>query len=212
MIGIIDYGMGNLGSVKKKLDRINSAAIISHKPEELKDCKKLILPGVGHFAAAVKELKARGLWDFLNEAVLVQNIPILGICLGMQLMAKSSTEGDVEGLGWFNAEVVRFDVADKLKYKVPHIGWNHVEMKKDHPIFDQVDRTTGFYFVHAYHLHCNDETDILNITTYEYPFVSAVQKGNIIGLQYHPEKSHDAGEQIFRNFSSNTIKACLDLV
>jgi glutamine amidotransferase len=210
MIGIIDYGMGNLGSVKKKLERINSAAIISEKPEDLEVCEKLVLPGVGHFSAAVKELKTRGLWDFLNEAVLNQHVPILGICLGMQLMAKHSKEGDVEGLGWFDAEVVRFDVKNKLKNKVPHIGWNHIALKKHHPLFNQVDMTTGFYFVHAYHLQCKDENDILSLTDYEYSFVSAVQRKHIIGLQYHPEKSHDAGEQIFRNFSSNAIQACLD--
>ena len=200
MIGIINYGMGNLGSVKRKLDRIGVPSVISEHPEELEKCDKLILPGVGHFAAAVKELKDRRLWEFLNNSVLLHQKPILGICLGMQLMARYSAEGDAEGLGWFDADVVRFRISDKLHFKVPHMGWNTVEVKKKDPLFDNVDLNQGFYFVHSYHFQCNDLSDILNETLYEYPFVSAVQKGNITGVQYHPEKSHDEGEQLLRNF------------
>ena len=200
MTGIVDYGMGNLGSVKRKLDRIGVESVISSKPDELAACKKLILPGVGHFGMAVGELKKRGLWDFLNEAVLNQKKPILGICLGMQLMAKTSEEGDTEGFGWFDAAVVRFRIEDTLRYKIPHMGWNGVTVEKESPLFEGIHRTSGFYFVHAYHMVCKEETDILNQTIYNIPFVSAVEKGNIIGVQYHPEKSHDAGERLLRNF------------
>ena len=200
MTGIVDYGMGNLGSVKRKLDRIGVESVISSKPDELAACKKLILPGVGHFGMAVGELKKRGLWDFLNEAVLNQKKPILGICLGMQLMAKTSEEGDAEGFGWFDATVVRFRIEDTLRYKIPHMGWNGVTVEKESPLFEGIHRTSGFYFVHAYHMVCKEETDILNQTIYNIPFVSAVEKGNIIGVQYHPEKSHDAGERLLRNF------------
>lgn len=201
MIAIIDYGMGNLGSVKRKLDRIGAESVITSDPEAIRNSDKLILPGVGHFGNAVNELKIRGLWDVLNREVLISKKPILGICLGMQLMAKSSEEGNGEGLGWFDADVVRFRVKDTLKYKVPHMGWNQVVLKKPSQLFAGVDPDQGFYFVHSYHLKCKDVTDILNETVYEYPFVSAIQKDNIYGVQYHPEKSHECGEQLLRNFA-----------
>lgn len=201
MIAIIDYGMGNLGSVKRKLDLIGVKSVITSDPEEIGRSTKLILPGVGHFGSAVNEIKKRGLWDMLNQEVLTNKKPILGICLGMQLMAKHSAEGDVTGFGWFDAEVVRFKVQDTLRYKVPHMGWNQVELKKTSLLFDQVDLKQGFYFVHSYHLKCNDQTDVLNETVYEYPFVSAIQKDNIYGVQYHPEKSHDSGEKLLKNFA-----------
>lgn len=192
--------MGNLGSVKRKLDRINAEAIITSNTDEIISCEKLILPGVGHFGTAVAEIRSRGLWNVLNTQVLDLRKPILGICLGMQLMAKHSEEGNIEGFGWFDAEVVHFDVHDKLKYKVPHMGWNKVTVEKESALFDEVDLETGFYFVHSYHLKCNDPKDVLNITEYDYPFVSAVQKDNIYGVQYHPEKSHEAGLKLLRNF------------
>jgi imidazole glycerol-phosphate synthase subunit HisH len=207
MIAIIDYGMGNPGSVKRKLDRIGAASVITADHNEIHRADKLILPGVGHFASAVKELKEKGLWEVLNEEVMVLKKSILGICLGMQLMARHSEEGNEEGLGWFDADVVRFRVKDTLKYKVPHIGWNQVNTKKPSILFNGVDMEQGFYFVHSYHLICHDPSDILNYTTYEYPFVSAVQKDNISGVQYHPEKSHDAGKQLLRNFA---ILKCSD--
>jgi glutamine amidotransferase len=200
LITIIDYGMGNLNSVKRKLARLGIDALISNLPSDISQADKLILPGVGHFQKAVENLKQLQLWEVLNEAVLIKKKPILGICLGMQLMAKFSEEGNVEGLGWFDAEVVRFRIHDPLKFKVPHTGWNHVTIKKPSQLFDDVNLDSGFYFVHSYHLKCNDSSDILNETVYEYPFVSAIQKDNITGLQYHPEKSHDAGEQLLRNF------------
>jgi imidazole glycerol-phosphate synthase subunit HisH len=197
---IIDYGMGNLNSVKRKFYRIGVTAEITSNHLDILNAEKIVLPGVGHFQKAVENLKHLKLWDALNTAVLVKKTPILGICLGMQLMAKKSEEGEVEGLGWFDAEVVRFRIHDPLKFKVPHMGWNHVTIKKPSKLFDDVNLDSGFYFVHSYHLKCNDSSDILNETLYEYPFVSAIQRDNITGLQYHPEKSHDAGEQLLRNF------------
>ncbi len=200
MIAIIDYGMGNLGSVKRKLDRIGAESVITSDENVIRTCSHLILPGVGHFATAVNEIRSRGLWALLNEEVLVNKKPILGICLGMQLMAKHSEEGDAAGFGWFDADVVRFRVVDTLKYKVPHMGWNQVTVTKPDALFDGVDLEQGFYFVHSYHVKCNDTADILNETDYEYTFTSAIRKGNIIGVQYHPEKSHEAGERLLRNF------------
>jgi imidazole glycerol-phosphate synthase subunit HisH len=201
-VGIIDYGMGNLGSVRRKLDRIGIPSIITSHIAEIKACSHLILPGVGHFGKAVDELKRRRLWDVLNEAVLTDQKPILGICLGMQLMAKHSEEGDAIGFGWFDAEVIRCNVGNTIKYKVPHTGWNHAEVKKPSPLFADVDLSRGFYFVHAYCMKCNDPEDILAVTEYSFPFISAIEKGNIFGVQFHPEKSHDAGERLLRNFVS----------
>jgi glutamine amidotransferase len=203
MISIIDYGMGNLGSVKRKLDLLGAESKITSDIEEIRSASKLILPGVGHFGNAVNEIKNRGLWDVLNNEVLVTKKPILGICLGMQLMAKHSEEGNVSGFGWFDAEVVRFKVQDTLRYKVPQMGWNQVTLEKPSHLFNGVDLQHGFYFVHSYHIKCNDQSDILNETEYEYSFVSAIQKDNIYGVQYHPEKSHDAGEMLLRNFVFN---------
>jgi imidazole glycerol-phosphate synthase subunit HisH len=197
---IIDYGMGNLNSVKKAFSRIGVEAIITSNYLDVINSEKLVLPGVGHFQKAVENLKKSGIWDALNIAVLEKKVPIIGICLGMQLMAKFSEEGNVSGLSWFDASVVKFRVNDTLKYKIPHIGWNQVTLKKSSQLFINVDLIPGFYFVHSYHVNCHSEEDILNETLYEDYFVSGIQKDNIWGVQYHPEKSHDAGEQLLRNF------------
>lgn len=200
-IVIINYEMGNLNSVIRQFYRIGESANITSDPTDILNADKLVLPGVGHFQKAVENLRHLNLWDALNEAVLVKNIPILGICLGMQLMAKHSEEGNVEGFGWVNAQVVKFSINDFLKYKVPHMGWNNVSIKKQSQLFDGVNLESGFYFVHSYHLKCDNVSDILTETSYEYPFVSAFEKNNIMGVQFHPEKSHDAGEQLLKNFS-----------
>ena len=200
MICIIDYGMGNIGSVVKKIRRIGSDVITSSKQNDILSASKLILPGVGHFSSAVSNLKNKGLWDILNEAVLVKKIPILGICLGMQLMTNDSEEGNVKGFGWIDASVKRFNINNKKKFKVPHVGWNTVKIKKSTPLFLNVDIEEGFYFVHSYYVDPNVNSDILCITDYESEFVSAFQKDDIYGVQFHPEKSHDAGETLLRNF------------
>jgi len=197
---IIDYGMGNLNSVKRKLDRIGVNAIISSNPKEILVADKIILPGVGHFSKAVANLKQSGIWDVLNEAVLIKKTPILGICLGLQLMCKHSEEGNVDGLGWFDANVVRFKVGNTLKYKIPHMGWNNVSVQKESPLFKEIPMDSEFYFVHSYHIQSNVQDEVLTTTNYEYDFVSGLSKGNIFGLQFHPEKSHDIGEKVFTNF------------
>ena len=174
--------------------------LVVSKTNGLERIDKVVFPGVGHFASAVKKLRDSGLWDALNEAVLVKKIPILGICLGMQLMARSSEEGDMQGFGWIDAEVVRFRVSNPVKFKIPHTGWNTTEINKESAVFQDVDLQSGFYFVHSYHIKCNNPSDILTTTEYDYPFTSAIQKDNIYGVQFHPEKSHDAGEQLLKNF------------
>lgn len=200
IVGIVNYNMGNLGSVKKKIERIGHRTVIGSHANSLKHADKLILPGVGHFAKATKELKQLGLWNFLNEEVLIKNRPILGICLGMQLMTKFSEEGNAEGFGWFDASVVRFNIKDTLKFKVPHMGWNTINIMKSSAIMDGLPLNPEFYFVHAYHAVSNNPDEILATTTYDYDFVSAFEKENIFGLQFHPEKSHDKGEKLLANF------------
>ena len=199
-IVIADYGMGNLNSVKRKLDKLFVQNIISSDPKDFMQADKIILPGVGHFQMAMENLKNRNLIHALNETVLVKKKPILGICLGMQLMAKQSEEGNSTGLGWFDANIVKFKVLDSLKFKVPHMGWNQIIISKPSSLFKNVEDHSEFYFVHTYHWKSNNQNDVLNETDYDYTFTSAVEKENIFGVQYHPEKSHDAGEQLLKNF------------
>lgn len=201
MIIIIDYGMGNLRSVQKKFHRVGAVAEISSDPLSIANADKLVLPGVGHFYHGIKQLKELKIWDVLNESVLQKKTPILGICLGMQLMANESNEGGInKGLGWFDAKVVKFDVKDQLKYKVPHMGWNNAVIQKESKILEGIDNESMFYFVHSYYMKCKQKNDILTTTCYEDEFVSGIQKGNIYGTQFHPEKSHDSGEKLIKNF------------
>jgi imidazole glycerol-phosphate synthase subunit HisH len=197
---VIDYGMGNLRSVQKKFKMVGADVEFSKDPEKIRQAKKIVLPGVGHFANGVKNLKEYGIWDILNQRVIVEKIPILGICLGMQLMAKHSEEGGVKGLGWLDASIIKFQVQNRLKYKVPHMGWNNVVVNKETNLLNGISQESMFYFVHSYHINCNNKADILTTTEYEYAFTSAIQKDNIYGTQFHPEKSHDWGELIFKNF------------
>lgn len=199
-IVIIDYGMGNLRSVQKKFDRLNAPVRLSADPAVIAQADKLVLPGVGHFASGMRRLKESGIEEVLSRKVLIERTPILGICLGMQLMARWSEEGDTGGLGWFDADVVRFTVSNRLTYKVPHMGWNTAEPARPSGLFGQVPPKALFYFVHSYHMVCRQPQDVLAMTTYDYPFVSVIQKGHIYGTQFHPEKSHDWGEQLIANF------------
>lgn len=192
--------MGNLRSVQKKFNKIGFEAEISNDPSGIAAADKLVLPGVGHFYHGVKKIKELGIWDVLNESVLEKKVPILGICLGMQLMAKSSAEGNAEGLGWFDAEVFKFQVEDKLKFKVPHMGWNNTLPQKENILYSNLNDQSMFYFVHSYYMKCNNPEDVLTTTGYENQFVSAIQKDNIYGTQFHPEKSHDDGDILIKNF------------
>lgn len=197
---IVDYGMGNLNSVKRKLKRIQVDALITSSFDDIINADKIILPGVGHFQMAMENLTRLDLIDVLNEVVLIKGKPILGICLGMQLLANHSEEGDVNGLGWIDADVVKFKVSNTQTYKIPHTGWNQIEISKESKLMNKIPPLSEFYFVHSYHFKSNNNQDILNKTEYDYKFVSAVEKNNIFGVQYHPEKSHDVGEQLLKNF------------
>ena len=199
-IVILDYQMGNIFSLKKIIKSLGKTPIISNEREIILSADKIILPGVGHFSKAINNLKKMNLIEPLEIFALGKKKPILGICLGMQLMAKKSEEGNTNGLGWIDAIVRKFTINNKLIYKVPHMGWNTISKKKDSVLMDNIPDRSEFYFVHSYHVECSNKEDVLNITTYDYNFVSAIQKYNIFGVQYHPEKSHDLGKQIFKNF------------
>ncbi len=199
---IVDYRMGNLHSVKKKLDRLKTTASITSNPRDIVKADKIILVGVGHFAKAMKNIKELALLDALNEVVIIKKKPVLGICLGMQLMAKDSEEGNTEGLGWLDANVRKMQVDDTLKFKIPHTGWNKITQSKTSHLMKGIPELSEFYFVHSYYLRSNETSNILNETEYCFKFTSAIEKDNIFGVQYHPEKSHDVGEVLLKNFIS----------
>lgn len=197
---IVDYQMGNIHSVARKLYQMNIEPVISSSALDIARADKMILPGVGHFGQAMQHLQELNLVSVLNEVVLDKKTPILGICLGMQLMTKRSDEGDQNGLGWIEAEVRRFQIRDQMRYKVPHVGWNTVEQMKPSALLKGIDNQSEFYFVHSYYCD-NQETDtILHLTEYEQNFCSAFEKNNIYGVQYHPEKSHNQGALLIKNF------------
>jgi len=199
---IIDYGMGNLRSVSNKFHRMNIPSIVTSDGNIIQQASKLILPGVGHFASGMKNLARLGIIDILNKRVLVDKIPILGICLGVQLFSNFSEEGNVSGLGWIDAQTIRFRFnANEHPYKIPHMGWNSINKRKESRLLEYIRQDEMFYFVHSFHLDCNQKQDILTKTEYSYEFVSAIEHENIYGTQFHPEKSHEWGFQLLKNFS-----------
>ena len=199
MIVIIDYGMGNLRSVQKAFERIRIPATISSNPQEIQTADKLVLPGVGHFEQGITNLKNKGLFDLLNEVVINKKKQILGICLGMQLMTEFSEEGNCDGFGWLKARTQRFSFKTN-GLKIPHMGWNNLSIKNSITLYKDITADNFFYFVHSYYISCESEQNILAETNYGNKFVSSFQKENIFGCQFHPEKSHDSGLQILKNF------------
>ena len=202
MIAIINYGMGNLGSVLNMLRRSgNYEAIITSDLKKIESAEKLILPGVGSFKKAMENLEQGGFLPILEKKVLQNKTPIMGICLGMQLLFNKSEEGDCNGLGWIEGDVVRFNInRGNKKLNIPHMGWNIVHLKKESNLSLDLYYENKFYFVHSYHAVCRDENDVLMTTKYGYEFVSAIERDNISGYQFHPEKSHKYGKKLFENF------------
>ena len=200
-IVVVDYGMGNIHSIVKKIKHLGGDVFVSSNSDEILKSDKIILSGVGHFKQAMNNLRKSKLIDTLNQAALVQKKPILGICLGMQLMGiKSEEGGDIEGLSWINANVKRIKVRDTIKYKVPHMGWNEINIRKESPLMNGVGDKSEFYFSHSYYMDVHEPDLILNETEYFSRFVSAIESQNIFGVQYHPEKSHEAGDIILSNY------------
>lgn len=202
-IVIVDYGTGNPVSVQNMLRKIGVDSYVSHSPKEIADAQKLILPGVGSFDPGMAQLENSGLVPVLNELILEKKRPILGICLGMQLMTKGSEEGNNPGLGWIDAETLRFNFDPSHRIRIPHMGWNVTMVKKPNILFDAHATEERFYFVHSYHVACNDKRDILTETTYGIEFASSFQKDNIVGVQFHPEKSHRFGYQLLKRFAED---------
>lgn len=203
MIVIIDYGIGNLRSILKKFEMIKVDAKISASSDDIKNAEKLILPGVGHFAHGMNNLKEYGILDILKEKILVQKTPILGLCLGMQLFADFSEEGDCEGLGFIKAKVKRFNfdsLANKLR--IPHVGWNNIKIKTESALLKNIPENTRFYFTHSYYFSEIADENIIATTDYGYEFPSIIKQENIYGTQFHPEKSHMIGLEIYKNFTN----------
>ncbi len=199
MIGIIDYGMGNIGSIENMLKRINTSSVITSNIDKLNQCNKLILPGVGAFDQGMQNLNDMGLISYLNNFAIKQNKPILGICLGMHLFANTSEEGSLPGLGWIKGIAKKF-IFNDYDIKVPHMGWNIIEPKKS-ILFEALPEEKRFYFVHSYYYECENKKNIISYTNYGIKFASAINKNNIWGTQFHPEKSHICGMKLLDNFS-----------
>lgn len=192
--------MGNLGSIRNMLKKIGVSAIVTSDHADIARASKLILPGVGAFDTGMRNLARLGLLPVLHRQVKERGVPILGICLGMQLMTSSSEEGSSPGLGWIDAKVVRFRFPPENRLKVPHMGWNIVREMKPSPLFFGINGEQRYYFVHSYHVECSAPADILLRATYGFEFDAGVERSNIFGVQFHPEKSHRFGMQLLRNF------------
>ena len=199
-IHIVDYGMGNIFSVQKKLLQENAKVSISSNYQDIEKADKIILLGVGHFKKAMDNLEELNLIEPLNHFALIQKKPILGICLGMQLMSKFSEEGNSKGLGWIDASVKKFKTSNSTKFKIPHMGWNTIHLSKESSLMQGIDEDEEFYFVHSFFIKPINHKVVLNETTYIDTFCSGIEQENIFGVQYHPEKSHDAGRTLLRNF------------
>jgi glutamine amidotransferase len=200
MIAILDYGIGNVSSIKNMLKKIGAEATISSDLSVIGSAEKIILPGVGHFDYCMKQLRAAPFFDLLNHRAQTEKVPLLGVCVGCQMLMESSEEGDEKGLGWIKGRVVRFN-NDKTseKVRIPHMGWTEINPKKYSGLYKDAQEPR-FYFVHSYHLECDDANDVSATAYYGYEFVASVERDNIIGVQFHPEKSHKFGMQLYDNF------------
>jgi len=203
MITIVDYGLGNIKAFGNVYKHLNVPYTIAKNVEELAGATKIILPGVGAFDHAMNQLEQSGMREKLDELVLKKKLPIIGICVGMQMLAKSSDEGKLPGLGWIDALVKKFD-EKSIKYAthLPHMGWNDVEPIKENKILKSLEKDAKFYFLHSYYFQCNDHEDSIAVSDYGIKFSCAINKENIYGVQFHPEKSHKYGIQILKNFSN----------
>lgn len=200
MIAIIDHGMGNLGSVQNMLKRLGAPSVRTTDPVEIAAADRIVLAGIGGFDGAMERLEELGLVETLTEQALDRGKPVLGVCLGMQLMAHRSEEGRAGGLGWLDAECRQFEFPVERRLPVPHMGWEVVDPTRPSPLFVSAADEPRFYFSHAYHVVCHDPTDVAATATYGEPFVAAIHRGNLLGTQFHPEKSHVFGMDLYRRF------------
>lgn len=202
MITLIDYGVGNIFAFQNVYKRLDIPTKIAKTATDLVDAEKLILPGVGAFDFAMEQLNASGMRQILDKLVLDKKVPIIGICVGMQMMGNRSDEGTAEGLKWLDADIIKFDESlIKQRTKLPHMGWNDVSPLKRHPLFNGLEEDSIFYFLHSYYFNCKNKEDVIAETDYGISFASAVSSNNIYGIQFHPEKSHQYGEKLLHNFA-----------
>lgn len=206
MISVVNYGAGNVNSIVNMLKRIGVPATIINTPDDIVHAERIILPGVGAFDASMHKLQENDLLPALHHAALEKKTPILGICLGMQLLANHSEEGNCQGLQWIPAEITHFSIPEEKKLPVPHMGWNKVECDSTHPLFTDMDEAF-FYFVHSYHYASIAPEHVIATTNYGYNFPCVVGNDNILGVQFHPEKSHKYGMQLLKNFTEFTQHA-----
>ena len=202
MLIVINYGVGNLGSISNMFSYLGVGHKVSASPEDVMSAERLLLPGVGAFDFGMSKLNDSGLTSALHQRVCVDKVPVLGICLGMHIMCRSSEEGSLPGLGWFDANVKKFDLQSMDKARpVPHIGWNGVTPSKHHVVSDRLPDEPRFYFVHSYHAVCDRPQDEWMLTRYGYPFTAALASENKLAVQFHPEKSHKFGLALLKNFA-----------
>lgn len=203
MIVIVDYGLGNLGSFANMFKRLGISALVSRDRTDIEKADKLVLPGVGSFDYGIQQLHSLGLFDTLDHLVRDEKTPILGVCLGAQLMTRGSQEGTLPGFGWIDADTVAFDVTrTRRDIKIPHMGWCAADVRKESALFDNMNPGPRFYFVHSYHFQCVDTADVLTTSDYGYPFTSSFERDNVMGVQFHPEKSHKFGMNLLANFAT----------
>jgi len=203
MIAIINYNMGNLRSVEKAFKRIDEPCIVTNDHETISNADRILLPGVGHFKNGMAELEKSGLIPLIKELAFERKKPFLGICLGMQLLSNFSEEGSTKGLSFIDSETKKFPDLGHLK--VPHIGWNTLDQNITHPLFDGISDDKQFYFVHSYYVESTNSDNVLTETEYGIRFTSSMVRENIIGVQFHPEKSHSQGLRLLKNFASFNV-------
>ena len=203
MITLIDYGVGNIFAFQNVYKRLDIPTKIAKTQEDLVGAEKLILPGVGSFDYAMNQLNGSGMREKLDELVIQKKIPVIGICVGMQMMGNRSDEGSLDGLKWIDSEILKFDESlIQQRTKLPHMGWNDVTPVSNHPLFSGLEKEAIFYFLHSFYFKCNNPTDSIAVSDYGISFTSAVNRDNIFGIQFHPEKSHQYGEKLLHNFAN----------
>jgi imidazole glycerol-phosphate synthase subunit HisH len=203
MIAIIDYGLGNIRAFGNVYKRLGFQFRFASRVEDLSDATRIILPGVGAFDYAIERLNQSGMRQALDELVLERKLPLLGVCVGMQMLGLSSEEGELPGLGWIDGAIKRFDTSAFIdRTRLPHMGWNNVTPTQNNHLFDGLDIDARFYFLHSYYFQTHNQTDAIAVTSYGQEFSCAVSRANIYGVQFHPEKSHQNGIQLLRNFAN----------
>lgn len=204
MIAVINYGLGNLTSIQNMFRRLGIDAVITDDKQKIRDASKILLPGVGHFKKGMANLRETGIADLLQEEVIIKGKPILGICLGAQLMTRHSEEGDVDGLGWVDAVTVKFNEASLNNLPIPHMGWADIKTNAGCGLWNDLPADPRFYFVHSYHFKFDNPAQVTATADYGYEFACAFHRDNIYGTQFHPEKSHKFGMKVLENFNNIT--------